>query len=67
MTLEKDEYKIENDGIWVSKKALEECRDHYNKVSLSCDREKNMLQAWFYMGKRDVYIDLLKHFEQLEG
>jgi hypothetical protein len=66
MTLEKDEYKIQDDGIWISKKALEELREHYNKVSLGCDREKKFLLANFYMGKRHAYIDLLKHFEPLE-
>lgn len=66
MVLRSDEFKIQNDGIWISKKALKELREHYNKVSLGCDREMKMLQAHFYMGKCHAYIDLLKHFEQLE-
>jgi hypothetical protein len=33
MVLEKDEYFIQDDGIWISKAALEECRDHYCKVA----------------------------------
>lgn len=66
MVFEKDEYRIMDDGIWISRKTLEECRDHYNKVSLGCDRNRNMLQAWLYMGKRDVYVDMLKMFEPLE-
>ena len=66
MVLQNDKYKIQDDGIWISKKALEELREHYNKVSIGCDREMKMLQAHFYMGKCNAYIDLLKHFELLE-
>ena len=66
MQLERDEYKIQDDGIWISKKALEECKQHYCKVADKCHLGKNNLQKVFYMGKADVYIDLLKHFEQLE-
>lgn len=66
MVLEKDEFKIQDDGIWISKKALEECKQHYCKVSDKCHLGKNNLQKVFYMGKADVYVDLLKHFEPLE-
>ena len=66
MVLQDDEYKIQDDGIWISKAALEKLREHYNKVSLGCDREMKMLQAHFYMGKCHAYVDLLKHFEPLE-
>ena len=66
MILEKDEYKIQDDGIWISKKAIEECKQHYCKVADKCHLEKNNLQKVFYMGKADVYVDLLKHFEMLE-
>lgn len=66
MTLEKEEYRIEGDGIWISKKALEECKQHYQKVADKCHLGKYNLQKVFYMGKADVYIDLLKHFEMQE-
>ena len=66
MRLENDEYKIQDDGIWISKKALEELREHYNRVSLGCDWEMKMLLSRFYIGKCDAYIDILKHFEPLE-
>ena len=66
MILDKKEYFIQDDGIWLSRKALEECRDHYGKVSRDCHNNENMLQAWFYIGKRDLCADLLKHFEPLE-
>ena len=66
MVLQSDEYKIQDDGIWISKKALEECKQHYCKVADKCYLGKNNLQKVFYMGKADVYVDLLKHFEQLE-
>ena len=66
MTLKEDEYKVEGYGIWISKKALEECKQHYCKVADKCHLGKNNLQKVFYMGKADVYVDLLKHFEPLE-
>ena len=66
MVLEKDEYRIEGDGIWISKAALEECKQHYQKVADKCHLGKNNLQKVFYTGKADVYRDLLKHFESLE-
>jgi hypothetical protein len=66
MILEKDEYFIQDNGIWISKKALEECKKHYQKVADKCHLGKNNLQKVFYMGKLDVYVDLLKHFEMLE-
>jgi len=72
MVLEKDEYVVYDDKITISKKALEECRDHYCKVAdkfkpkpKKCD-EKFDFKYPFYLGKADVCIDLLKHFEPLE-
>lgn len=66
MVLQSDEFKTDNDGIWISKKALEECKKHYCNVVDKCHLGKNNLQKVFYMGKADVYVDLLKHFEPLE-
>ena len=66
MILQSDEYKIQDDGIWISKAALEECKQHYCRVADKCHLGKNNLQKVFYMGKADVYVDLLKHFEPLE-
>ena len=67
MVLKAEEYKIENDGIWIPKKVLESLRDHYNKVADGKHlRQPNNLQKVFYIGKADVYRDLLKHFEPLE-
>ena len=70
MILEKDEYRIEDDGIWISKKALKEFRKQFTTLA----KEKGKLpeldiantDMWYYLGKRDVLIDLLKHFEPLE-
>jgi len=66
MQLERDEYKIQDDGIWISRKALEECKQHYQKVADKCHLSKNNIQKVFYIGKADVYVDLLKHFDPLE-
>jgi hypothetical protein len=70
MVLQNDEFKIQDDGIWISKKALEECRDHYFKVADKFKpkpKRQDLDFRWpFYVGKADVCIDLLKHFEPLE-
>lgn len=70
MVLEKDEYRIDGDGIWISKVALEECRDHYRKVAEKFKprpKKQGFASVWsFYIGKANMCIDLLKHFEQLE-
>ena len=70
MVLRKDEYRIQDDGIWISKKALEECRDHYCKVA---DKFKPKpkekvpdFRYTFYIAKADVCTDLLKYIEMLE-
>lgn len=70
MVLEKDEYRIDGDGIWISKKALEEFRTQFTTLA----KEKSNLpeldmantDMWYYLGKRDAMIELLKHFEPLE-
>lgn len=68
--LEKDEYRIEGDGIWISKAALEECKKHYCKVAdkFKPGKKNHILDfRWtYYIGKADVCNDLLKHFETLE-
>lgn len=65
MTLSNDEYKIEGNGIWISKDALISWREQYAKEA---DRyKKEDLRYGIYLGKSDVFIDLLKMFEPLEG
>jgi len=64
MTLSNDEYKIEGNGIWISKDALESWRKHYTLVA---EHKKDCLLQGLYLGKADVLIDLLKMFEPLEG
>ena len=58
------DYKIEGDYIKVSKKELEQLRDHYNAVA--SEKGKGKI-GWFYLGKREVLIDMLKMFEPLMG
>lgn len=65
MVLEKDEYKIVDDGIWIPRKVLEECKNHYIEVVDKCNYN-NILKS-MYIGKTDVYVDLLKMFDDLEG
>ena len=58
------DYKIDGDYIKVSKAELEQLRDHYDAEANRRGRGKI---GWFYLGKRDVLIDMLKMFEPLEG
>lgn len=67
MTLRKDDYTIDGDKITIPKKVLEEIRDNYKSISemsrLSGKHELSLI----YLGKTEVFIDLLKMFEPLEG
>ena len=60
------DYKIDGDYIKVSKAELEQLRDHYGNVASSYTT-KDMHRWWYYMGKREICIDMLKMFEPLEG
>lgn len=55
------DYKIDGDYIKVSKAELEQLRDHYGSVA-----SVDMHRWWYYMGKREICIDMLKMFEPLE-
>ena len=58
------DYKIDGEYICISKKELEEWRDHYTNEAETRGRGKI---GWFYLGKREVLIDILKMFEPLMG
>lgn len=58
------DYKIDGDSITISKAELEKWRDHYHNEALEEGKGKI---GWFYLGKREVMIDILKHFEPLIG
>jgi intein-encoded DNA endonuclease-like protein len=58
------DYKIDGDYICIHKKELEEFAEHYHNEAMKKGRGKI---GWFYLGKREVLIDMLKHFEMLEG
>ena len=67
MTLREGDYSIECDKITIPKKVLKEIRDNYKSLSemsrLSGKHELSLI----YLGKTEVFIDLLKMFEPLEG
>ena len=65
MTLSNDEYKIEGNGIWVRKDVLEMCKLHYAKEADAY--KKDAFRYPYYLGKSEVFLDLLKMFEPLEG
>ena len=70
MVLQDDEYRIQDDGIWISKKALKEFRTQFTAIAKEKGGQPELdisnTDMWYYLGKRDVMIDLLKHFEPLE-
>ena len=55
-------YKIENDGIWISKKELKKWLDLYKKYR--SDGYSTIPQMMYYSGKCDMIIDILKTFEE---
>ena len=61
------DYKIDGEYICISKKELEEHRDHYHMLAQHHKENRDSFRQSFYLGKRDVCIDILKIFEQLEG
>jgi hypothetical protein len=70
MVLQDDEYRIKDEGIWISKKALEEFRTQFTSIAKEKGGQPELdiskTDMWYYLGKRDVMIDLLKHFEPLK-
>ena len=64
MILGEKDYRIEEDGIWISKKALEEVRDYYRDVCKEHAKGEALdWSAGVDLGKRDILNDILKHFE----
>lgn len=67
----RDNYKIENDGIWIAKSELEKWKKHYLKVADEnkghFKRDLEVFKFPYYLGKAEVLTDLLKMFEPLEG
>ena len=69
MVLKPNEYKIENDGIWISKKALERNRDTFFEIATEHKGgavKGNIDNAYYYHfhGKTDALIEILKMFNQ---
>ena len=62
MQLQDDEYRIEGDGIWISKKALKGLRQHYKRTAINEFKPYNM----YDVGKADILTDILKLFEPHE-
>lgn len=60
--------KIDGDFITISKSDIEEWIEHYEKIG---NEEKEhgcpTWRSWFYWGKREVLVDLLKHFPDKES
>ena len=61
------DYKVDGEDIYISKKELEKCRDNYHKLAQHHKENHDSFRQAFYLGKRDVCIDILKMFESLEG
>lgn len=61
MQLERDEFRIQDDGIWISRKAIETLWRCYKGIVTD-----SVPYDMYYVGKADVLMDILKHFEPLE-
>ena len=57
-----DDFKIEGENVvlTISKSKIERMRDHY--WSISKENRGDEFRSSFYLGKADVYIDILKCF-----
>lgn len=54
-----EEYKVENDGIWISKAELIKHRNHYDAVQKHCGQHDSERLSRYYNGKVDVLNDVL--------
>ena len=61
------DYKIEGDYIKINRVELELIAEHYYDMAQHHAKNRDSFRQAFYTGKRDVCIDILKMFEQLEG
>lgn len=60
--------KIENDCIVICKKDIESWIEHYQKCGHEVmEHGCPTWRSWFYWGKREVLVDLLKHFPDKES
>lgn len=69
MVLQNSDYTIQGqESITIKKETLERLRDHYwNVANKETDEQgETNWKGWFFLGKRDVIIDILKHFDMLE-
>lgn len=67
MTLRNGDYEIHGDSITIRKEVLEKWREHYFLAGKNAFKESCMTgMALLYWGKADVFVDLLKLFEELE-
>ena len=65
MILKENDFRIEEDGIWISKKALEEVRDYYREVCKGHAKSEVLdWSAGVDHGKRDILNDILKCFNE---
>lgn len=55
-----------SDAIVITKKALEEWRDHYMRLMKKYHDLGNDKMGCAYLGKADVLNDILKHFNNEE-
>lgn len=63
-------YEIKDDAIIIPRDELQRWAEHYHQVwgeYLLKNRPEIPVQAYLYCGKTEVLLDLLKHFEPLEG
>jgi len=56
--------KVEDNCIVIAKKDIEEWINHYEKIGKELmENGCPTWQTWFYWGKREVLVDLLKQIE----
>ena len=58
-----ENYKVENNGIWISKEEIQSWKDHYKDIADCCEL---LYRKMYYKGMADVLIDLLNTIERKE-
>ena len=62
-----EESKIENGCFVIPKESIEEWIEHYQKMGSECmENGCPTYLTWFYWGKREVLVDMIKHFDEKE-
>lgn len=56
----RENYKIENDGIWIAKSELKKWHDHYTGLAKGIRKVEDNRNGDYFQGEADVLNDMLE-------